>query len=130
MKDFDRWNDTKKHMDTMGTSNVIFHEREIWWCAIGLNVGDEQDGKNELYERPVLVIKKFNARLAWVLPMTTVIKTGKYYHTLHYDNRDFAVILSQMRIISSKRFLRFVRKISPGQHRQISHKLGQLLGAV
>ncbi len=34
------------------------------WCSIGINVGDEEDGKNELYERPVLVIKKFNASAA------------------------------------------------------------------
>jgi hypothetical protein len=40
-----------------------FKEREIWWTSIGFNVGDEQHGNNDIFERPVLVIKKFNKNI-------------------------------------------------------------------
>jgi mRNA interferase MazF len=122
-KDYDRWNKEKKSLETIGHGSLSFHEREVWWCSIGINLGDEQDGKNELFERPVLVIKKFNNKIAWVLPMTTKEKDGIYYHNLEHDGIIFSVILSQIRLISTKRFRRFIRKISPKQFYTIKEKL-------
>ena len=37
-----------------------FAEGEIWWVSLGQNVGYEANGKNEKFERPVLVVRKFN----------------------------------------------------------------------
>ncbi|MBI2454142.1 MAG: type II toxin-antitoxin system PemK/MazF family toxin [Parcubacteria group bacterium] len=123
MKDFDSWNKEKKSLETIGHNTLAFHEREIWWCSIGINLGDEQDGKNELFERPVLILKKFNNKIAWVLPMSTKSKEGFYYHNLDHEGKVFTVILSQLRLISVKRFRRFVRKISPHQFALIQNKL-------
>lgn len=123
MKDFDTWNTEKKFLEDAGHEMLSFHEREIWWCSIGVNLGDEQDGKNELFERPVLVVKKFNNKVAWVLPMSTKQKEGMYYHTLEHDGKLFAVILSQLRLTSVRRFRRFIRKISPHQFSLIQEKL-------
>ena len=122
-KDFDAWNGEKKKIEVLGPDALSFHEREIWWCSLGLNLGDEQDGKNELFERPVLVIKKFNNKVAWVLPMSTNGKEGIYYHKITHDGTDFTIILSQIRLVSVKRFLRYIRKISPHQFAVIKGKL-------
>ena len=127
MKDFDNWNKEKKNLERAGFEELPFHEREIWWCSIGINLGDEQDGKNELSERPILVIKKFNRKLAWVLPMSSKEKEGIYYHKLEYDGKIFSVSLSQLRLVSTKRFLRFIRKISPEQFSEIKKKIIDLL---
>ena len=126
-KDFDSWNIEKKNLEEVGHESLSFHEREIWWCSIGINLGDEQDGKNELFERPVLVLKKFNNKIAWVLPMSTKQKIGIYYHNLEYDGRTFNVILSQLRLLSVRRFRRFIRKISPHQFSVIQDKLVELI---
>ena len=123
MKDFDSWNNEKKNLEKIGHESLPFHEREIWWCSIGINLGDEQDGKNELFERTILVIKKFNNKIAWVLPMTTKDKEGEYYYKIKYDGRAFNVILSQLRLTSVKRFHRLVRKISPKQFNEIKERL-------
>jgi len=123
MKDFDSWNEEKKSLENVGHDILAFHEREIWWCSIGINLGDEQDGKNELFERPVLILKKFNNKVAWVLPMSTKPKDGIYYHNLEHEGKIFTVILSQLRLTSVKRFRRFVRKISPHQFELIQNKL-------
>ena len=39
-----------------------FKEREIWWVNLGVNVGFEQDGKGDNFERPILILKKFGER--------------------------------------------------------------------
>lgn len=127
MKDFDSWNTEKKNLENIGHDKLSFHEREIWWCSMGLNLGDEQDGKNELFERPVLILRKFNKKLAWVLPMSTKEKEGEYYHALEHDDKIFTIILSQLRLLSVKRFRRFVRKISPNQFDIIKKKIIKIL---
>ena len=39
---------------------VHIKECEVYWCILGENIGDEENGKGEGFKRPVLVIKKFN----------------------------------------------------------------------
>ncbi|MCX6713218.1 MAG: type II toxin-antitoxin system PemK/MazF family toxin [Candidatus Vogelbacteria bacterium] len=126
-KDFDGWNEEKKKLEKIEPDTLPFHEREIWWCSIGINLGDEQDGKNELFERPVLILKKFNNKIAWVLPMTTRQKRGIYYYQLEHEGRIFSVILSQLRLLSIKRFRRYIRKISPHQFSLIQNKLADFI---
>lgn len=111
MKDFDFWNENKKEIERALPLELKFREREVWYCSIGLNVGDEQDGKNDLFERPVLVIKKFNAGLAWVLPIASKRVDSEYYHHVPSNMGGFTVVLSQLRIISVKRFNRRIFKI-------------------
>ena len=49
-------------------------ERDIWWCSIGVNIGDEIDGKNELFHRPVLILKKFSSELCLVAPTSAMAR--------------------------------------------------------
>lgn len=43
-KDFDIWNSQKKNIHKK--ENIpYFHDREIWYCTFGINVGVEQNGK-------------------------------------------------------------------------------------
>jgi len=72
-KDFDRWNTQKKTMG-IASHGVMFHEREIWWCSIGVNVGSEQHSQTSDFSRPVLVVRKFTADIFWGIPLTTRIK--------------------------------------------------------
>ncbi len=126
-KNFDTWNHEKKDIDALPYERFHFHEREIWWASLGLNVGDEQDGKNELFERPVLILKKFNNKVVVVVPLTSHLKEGKFYKTIKYGAKTSTVILSQVRLLSVKRFRRFVRKISYDQFAAVQEKLQNLL---
>lgn len=111
MKDYSSWHKIKTESENTGQSK-LFREREIWWTSIGNNIGFEQDGKHDLYERPVLVFRKFNKEMFWALPMTSKAKEGKFYFSfpLHGENR--TAILSQLRVLSSKRLIRRIGKIS------------------
>lgn len=82
------------------------HEREIWWISLGLNIGVEINGKSEEYERPALVIKKFNRQMVWVLPTTSQIKDTKFHEKFMFEGREYFVALTQIRTVSTKRFLR------------------------
>ncbi len=69
-KDFDTWNKMKKELNRLPIDRFA-HAREIWWCSLGLNVGAEIDGKNENFERPVIVLKVYNVETMLVLPITS-----------------------------------------------------------
>ena len=125
-KDFENWNKLKKDLD-MKAYKAFIYERQIWWCSIGINIGDEEDGKNLLFERPVLVIKKFNHNICLILPMSTKIKSSMYYHELEDSRTPESVLLSQIRIFSTKRFRRFVRRISTYEFALVKGRLKDIL---
>ena len=106
---------------------MFFYAREIWWCSAGLNIGVEADGKNENYERPFLIIKKFNADMVWVLPLTTQEKINKYYFKLNYEELKSWVVLSQIKTISTKRLLRKVGSISESDFKEVVERLQNIL---
>ena len=58
-KDFDGWIKVKENVHYYGRMPNI-KEGEIWWCAVGENVGVEINGKSDAFSRPVLVMKKLS----------------------------------------------------------------------
>lgn len=128
-KDFDSWNEQKKKLHARA-DGVFFHEREVWWCSLGMNIGFEQDGTNELFERPVLVIKKFNRDVLWVLPLTRSEKKDRYYIPITVGDASSVVILSQLRLISSKRLQRYMHKLPKKQFEQVVRLVQQFFPRV
>lgn len=127
-KDFDTWNKEKKVVDKKTVNrNLYFYAREIWWCSAGLNIGVEADGKNENFERPMLIIKKFNADMVWVVPLTTKEKENKYHYKLTHETIKSWVILSQMKTISTKRLLRKIGSISESDLQAVIERVQTIL---
>lgn len=127
-KDFDNWNKEKKVVDKKAVNrDLFFYPREIWWCSAGLNVGVEADGKNENFERPMLIIKKINADMIWVLPLTTKEKQNKYHFKLEHAEIKSWVILSQIKTLSTKRLLRKIGSISDSDFAEVVSKTQNLL---
>lgn len=111
-KDFEGWCKKKEALHNIRDERIVyFRDKEIWWCALGVNIGFEQDGKNHEYERPVLVLKKINRYLALVVPLSTKTKNHPYYVSYRYDNISYSALVLQIRVISSKRFLRRIGKV-------------------
>ena len=122
-KKFDEWNKVKKNLQTSSSKTILFKERDVWWCSLGVNIGDEEDGKNTLFERPVLVLKKFNSQFALVLPMSTKMKNNPYYFLLENES----VLLSQIRPVSVLRFSRFIKRLSTYESFEIMWRFVDLL---
>jgi mRNA interferase MazF len=109
-KDFDSWN-TRKKLIQESSHPPYIHTREIWWASLGLNIGDEEDGKNERFERPVLVLRKFNDRIVLVVPLTTKPKLNRYHVRFDHEGMHFAALISQVRLISTRRCTRKIRRM-------------------
>lgn len=62
IKKFQGWFTIKEQIDT-SQDRPLFNEGQIWWCQIGENVGDEENGEGSNFMRPVIVIKKFNRNM-------------------------------------------------------------------
>lgn len=104
-KDFDTWNTLKKQLDK--NDRILYaHPREIWWCSLGINIGVEIDGKNENFERPVLVVKVYNKQSLIILPITTKQKSDAFHYKIQTTDKVSWVKLTQMRMLSTKRLLR------------------------
>lgn len=127
IKDFLNWHKLKEKIHYSRKRIVYFKERQIQWANLGLNVGFEQDGKNKNFERPVLILKKFNPDVLWILPLTSRQKFGKYYYQFKYKGKQYSIILSQLKLISSKRLLRMIRKISPEDFKNIKNCVKNIL---
>jgi mRNA-degrading endonuclease toxin of MazEF toxin-antitoxin module len=122
IKDFEGWFKKKKEINTREAVDNP-KEREVWWCSIGINIGHEQDGKNLLFERPVLIVKVFNKDLVAILPIISSEKIGKYYYPLVQMEQSSTLVLSQIRTISSKRLLRKINEVPIVEYLKISIQL-------
>jgi mRNA-degrading endonuclease toxin of MazEF toxin-antitoxin module len=78
-------------------------ERDIWWMSLGKNVGSEINGKNELFSRPGLIIKKLSKSTYLIAPTTTKQKIGSWYVPISYCNKDMNVCLHQIRVVDYRR---------------------------
>ena len=102
-KDFDRWNKKKKALNA-DVEPVYFHEGEIWWVHLGVNIGYEINGKAANFARPVIVLRKYNKHSFLALPLTTSERANawKLPVGLVAGKQAFAV-MSQLRNIDSRR---------------------------
>lgn len=87
---------------------VLFKEGEIWWCSIGMNVGNEIFGKGSKFERPVLILKKFYADFFFGIPITSKTKRGDWYVPISLGGKGITAILNQGRTFDAKRLIKKV----------------------
>jgi mRNA-degrading endonuclease toxin of MazEF toxin-antitoxin module len=104
IKKFESWFLLKIKIDQI-QKLPVFREGEIWWCYVGENVGHEENGKGKLFLRPVLIIKKFNSRLFYGVPTSSIVKDNKYYFNINIKDKDISILLSQMRAMDANRLL-------------------------
>lgn len=129
MNDFDRWNNLKQKLNLRGKAvSPSPIEGEVWVGALGLNIGSEQNGKGIKFQRPLLVVKKFNASMAWCVPLSTKQKPLFYYFNFTDPiNQRSSAILAQLRLVSTKRFYRRLYNMPSGEYREIRKRLKALL---
>lgn len=104
-KDFDTWNRCKKSVHS-DRSNQPYLERDIWWCSFGINVGFEHDGTGTEYQRPIVILKGFSDKTCLVAPLTSSLSVHRFRVPIGIvDGRNASAILSQMRVIDTKRLI-------------------------
>lgn len=132
-KDFKVWTPLKQILNNTDEPRLFFHEREIWYCHLGENIGFEQDGQGEQFLRPVIIIRKFNNEIFWGVPLTRAQKDLPFYFTFlihlegNQNNEKSTAILSQIRLIDSKRLRRMIGYILEKDFKILKKKLKALL---
>ena len=121
-KDFNKWSELKQKLNNR-KAVPTFKEREVWWCSIGANVGCEEDGKNQLFNRPILVVRKFNNNLFLAIPLSSQIKENRYYHKIHLQDKEGSVLLSQIRVLEGKRLNHKIATITKEQFEIVREKI-------
>ena len=111
MKKFLEWIGLKERLHNTEHKPPHVSEGDIWWASIGENVGSEINGKNELFSRPAIILKKLAHGFYFVVPTTTQIRTGSWYVSFRQKEKDMVACLHQARAID---------------HRRLSSKLGTL----
>ncbi|HRQ86557.1 MAG TPA: type II toxin-antitoxin system PemK/MazF family toxin [Candidatus Saccharibacteria bacterium] len=100
------WHRRKHFLNTKHYSVNGYKEGDIWWAPVGQNVGIEQNGKGHDFSRPVLVVKGFNARQFWGIPLSTNNKHGAYYYQFTIKEVKSTALLSQLRTYDTRRLMR------------------------
>lgn len=129
MKQFDEWGKKKNSIHQL-LKNKWVVKREVWWCTLGVNIGSEEDGKGVDFLRPVLVIRVYGFTSVVVVPLTTTAKTGPFYFNLGKVGDEGGIstaLLSQMRLIDTKRFVEKIGKIDAEKFKEIKKAIQELL---
>lgn len=119
---FDTWNKIKKRLH-YSREPLFCNPREIWWCYLGMNIGTEQNGKHDIFERPILVVQVFSKETCRIIPLTSSIKNDRHHLSIAYNNEAGSLILSQTRSISTKRLSRKMCRLEEGQFINAINKL-------
>ena len=118
IKDFEGWHTLKTQLNNRNDPPE-FQKRDIWWCSVGVNIGFEADGKNEMYNRPVLVLRKFNKNLFLGLPLTSRVKENPYYVKISIHGKTQCAMISQLRLFESKRLTRRLVRLDDGDFNKL-----------
>ncbi len=98
-KYFKNWIGVKSNLHYAGICRTV-KEGEIWWCAVGENVGVEINGKNKEFSRPVLVLKKLSKYGFMGVPLTSQEHIGSWYVDFIFQDKKQVAVLAQARVIS------------------------------
>lgn len=135
IKNFDSWAREKKQIDGFGPHHQIkdgnhkvsISTGEIRWAQLGVNIGSEIDGKGIAFARPILIIKVFGSKLAFIIPVSTKENKDKFGYVSLEIGETKSACLIQSRIISQKRIGSRLHTISDNSLKNIKLKLAEII---
>ena len=128
MKDFDEWNEKKKLTNSNDEYYPLYHQRQIRWCRLGVNIGYEQDGTGKEFSRPVLILKGFSRHVCLAAPLTTSAKDNPYHVNIgSIGGRNASVIISQIRLIDTRRLDTLIETLSKESYEVVRKAIKAML---
>lgn len=126
-KNFNDWNTVKKETQQT-TKKVYFKDRDIFWTKIGENIGFEQNGKGQEFQRPVLVIKRYTNDMFLGVPLSRTLRDGSFYFKFSFlEDKQSTALLVQHKLYSSKRLIKKIGMINKTDFRNLQVKLHKLI---
>lgn len=98
-----KWSDRKESLKNTNHKPPYFKEREVWWCALGDNIGTEINGKGEFLRRPVIIVRKLDKYSFVGVPLTSKSKKGTWYVSIVCSGLGNTAVVSQIRSLDYRR---------------------------
>ena len=111
IKRFLEWIRVKERLENR-LEKRTFNEREIWWTAVGENIGIEVGGKGGIFSRPVLIYKKLNRESFLGIHLSTQIKEGSWYESFIFKDKITCANLAQVRVLSVSRLYEKIGEVT------------------
>lgn len=125
-KRFNIWMPLKENIHCTGRK-WEFREREIWWMAVGENIGTEVNGKGDNFLRPVLVVRKYGPGGFFGIPLSSQIHGGIWYTNFNSKGKKQCALLSQASSFSSHRLYGYISRINKADFNTVVMDLRKLL---
>lgn len=119
--DLDWWNQVKCRVQKV-KSDVLFKSGEIWWCRVGLNIGEEIFGKGLQFLRPVLIFKKLTSDSFLSIAFTIRDRTGSWYVETNHNQKKRLAMLNQVRTFDRKRLVQRIGTLDDEQFIEIKRR--------
>jgi mRNA interferase MazF len=126
-KKYNDWNEVKKDTELI-EKRVYFKERDIFWTRIGENIGFEQNGKGDEFQRPILVVKRYTNDMFLGIPLSTTLREGSFYFQFNFvESKISTTLLVQHKLYSSKRLIKKIGMINQCDFDKLKIKLHDLI---
>lgn len=126
-KKYNDWNEVKKHTELL-EKRVYFKERDIFWTRIGENIGFEQNGKGEEFQRPILIVKRYTNEMFLGIPLSTTQREGSFYFQFSFlESKISTALLVQHKLYSHKRLIKKIGMIAQNDFDKLKIKLHDLI---
>jgi mRNA interferase MazF len=122
IKRFRRWLSVSEKLEENDNTPPLFKEGEIWWCHIGENIGTEICGKGEMFDRPVLIIRKLDKQSFIGLPILGKTKKGDWYVPIQVQDREVSVFLAQVKYLDYRRMDNLITTVGETEFQEISSR--------
>jgi mRNA interferase MazF len=126
---YDEWNSVKKRTEKK-ENRVGFKEREIFWVRLGQNIGSEEFGKGNEFQRPVLILRKLTRDIFMGLPLTSTLKDNDYFYTFMYETKRGTVhnsaMILQLKTFDKKRLMTRIGMVNKKDYNHILKKVRDL----
>jgi|SRR5581483_8395082 len=126
MKRFIEWFKRKTALDQKEGNPPFVSERDIWWAAVGENIGSEINGSGEKFTRPVVIFKKLNKGFFTILPLTLQPHSGPWYIEIIFKDKIQFVCLQHLSSLDFRRLDRKIGQVSREQFAKIQEGFSNL----
>ncbi|OGM91090.1 hypothetical protein A2755_00005 [Candidatus Wolfebacteria bacterium RIFCSPHIGHO2_01_FULL_48_22] len=110
-------------------NKVVFKQGNVWWCSLGMNIGEEMFGKGDKFTRPVLVFRKFTSNSFLGLPLTKQEKQGSWYVEITIHGERNLVMLNQARVLDKKRLTNRIGALDNNDFKKVREKFLEFYGS-
>lgn len=119
ISNFLEWIGLKEKLHRRSEKYIFLKEGEIWWCAVGENIGIEINGKGSMFSRPVLIYKKLGKLGFLAIPLSSQIKQGPWYAGIEFKRKGISANLAQVRVISTARLYEKMGEVTSDDFKKV-----------